>query len=404
MLYKGGAIGVTSATMPTHEAGDYILAFAYNQSNNTIPTIDSGFTPITTGTGGNNSFNCGFKVATSGSDTSGTWVNSTNLEIQVYKSTIGNLSAGAFSVRQNQFGTIIGYSGITLSDPTGNSWVVGFAGHRSNNGALNTPPAGMTNRTYSTVSAARAAGHDTNGVVASWSTTNVDVGGSSSNWSSLVLELVDTPSALTLTSVTDPIRTNAVGTIVCAGAEAQGVNSKVEQILGGVTVELTVLSWTDTLITFECADVEATLLHYTPQSIKVTAHSGANAIIATEVIPAITDQYVNLTSVATEGNVIALPSLEATDQLVGTTHLYQSDVATSTPITYNANATWTVPPTVPDGVYDFYIRAWDNTDSTWGSIGKQTVSFNGGIPVSGGGMISPMISAMIQPMISTIIK
>lgn len=175
--------GANSTSNLSVQVGDLLLAWAFRDGNTGAPTVPAGWNILNNAAGANT---CGsalaWKYATSTSQASGTWTNATSLVIQAYRSTSGKkLSPGAFS-QSGGSSTTINYPALTLLNPFGNSWLVGFAGHRSVNVAVETPPSGMTNRSTVVDATDEAAGHDTNGAVSSWSSTNVTGGGTSSGY------------------------------------------------------------------------------------------------------------------------------------------------------------------------------------------------------------------------------
>lgn len=190
--FVGGTTGPDTATMPTHQSGDLILIWAYNETNSTVPTKPAAYTDVISAASGNNGFILGSLIATSSSEVTGTWTGAESILVQIYRSSTGTLSIGSAPAAFTNFGTLIEYGAITLDDTSGSSWVVGFAGHRSNNVNLSLAPTGMVNRTFDTPALSRAGGHDTNGGVTSWSSQSVEGGGSASSWHSTVAEIVET--------------------------------------------------------------------------------------------------------------------------------------------------------------------------------------------------------------------
>lgn len=197
VVFIGSATGTNTTTLPTHKAGDLILLFAYRDGSTTAPTVPSGrnWTTEMTGSGANtNSSVVVAKIATSGSETTGTFTNATSVVAHVYRGTkqtvadaIGATASGGAS------STTVNYPALSMQVTDGTSWVVGFAGHRQTNTSLETPPSGMVNRANVQDATDEASGHDTNGGVSSWSSTNVSVGGTSSGWRSRVLEIIAAP-------------------------------------------------------------------------------------------------------------------------------------------------------------------------------------------------------------------
>lgn len=183
----------TTVTIPTHQAGDLILLFAYKDGSATsIGTPTAGGTVpswISINFGGSslNSTNFRYAVATASNTTSGTWSTATEIFCLVYR---GTKAIGA-SAAANNTTNVISYPELTLNRANGTSWVVGVAGHRSATN-VEQAPTGMTNRVSS---GTEAAGHDTDGTVSSWSTQTVTVN-ASSGWRSVTVELRDASLAL----------------------------------------------------------------------------------------------------------------------------------------------------------------------------------------------------------------
>jgi len=190
--------------MPTHQAGDLLLFYAFRDGSETAPSLPSGYTNKLTKSDGyvDTSERIGYKIATSSSETSGTWTNATSLICQVYRGVDQTTPLGGSSTYgHNDTGNnTISYRVITMTDTSGASWVAGFAGHAATNTSLQTAPTGMTNRTNVVDATDEAAGHDTNGGVSSWTTKTVSVGGTDSGWCSAVVEILAGVSEVTLTA------------------------------------------------------------------------------------------------------------------------------------------------------------------------------------------------------------
>lgn len=187
--YVGGASGTTSATIPTHQVGDLIIARAFRDGNNTAPTIPAGqnWTTINNAAGANsNGAAIAYKIATSTSEATGTWTSATRLDVGVWR---GFTGIGGSAV-DGAASTTVNYPTLTMSVGTGTSWVAGFGAHRSVNTTLENAPTGMTNRLTAASGTDEGAIHDTNGGVSSWSGTTVSVGGTSSGWRAHTVELI----------------------------------------------------------------------------------------------------------------------------------------------------------------------------------------------------------------------
>jgi len=193
--YIGSATGTTSATLPSHEAGDLILAFAYRDGSTTVPTQPSGvnWSSVATANNGNtNSSRLGYKIAQSSSETTGTWTNATSVIFAVYRGVKQNTPLGV-NAGTNGSSSTISFPALSLSVTNGSSWVVGFAGHRSTNVAIDTAPSNMINRNSVADATDEAAIHDTDGGVTSWSAETASVGGTSSGWSARTVEILEEP-------------------------------------------------------------------------------------------------------------------------------------------------------------------------------------------------------------------
>lgn len=193
--YIGSATGTTSATLPSHEAGDLILAFAYRDGSTTVPTQPSGvnWSSVATANNGNtNSSRLGYKIAQSSSETTGTWTNATSVIFAVYRGVKQSTPLGV-NAGTNDSSSTISFPALSLSVTNGSSWVVGFAGHRSTNVAIDTAPSSMINRNSVSDATDEAAIHDTDGGVTSWSAETASVGGTSSGWSARTVEILEGP-------------------------------------------------------------------------------------------------------------------------------------------------------------------------------------------------------------------
>lgn len=184
------------ASMPSHQAGDLLIIFACRDGNNTAPSLPAGWTNVLN-TAGTSTIGArtGYKIAASGAETSGTWTNATSVVCVVYRGAdIEEGPIGGSGVTSST-GTSVTYPTLTMLEGGGTSWVAGFAGHRSVNTSLETPPSGMSLREDNIDATDEAVSHDTNGGVSSWSNTAVSVGGTSSGWISHTVEIVAAPTS-----------------------------------------------------------------------------------------------------------------------------------------------------------------------------------------------------------------
>lgn len=189
----GSQTGTTSLTIPAHQAGDLIVAFAFRDGSTTAPTLPSGqnwSSPSNaTRAGTTCSHRTAYKIATSSSEATGTFTNATSLIVVVYRGVDKNQPIGTNTVNSGS-STSIGYAATNPVNLDGSSWLLGFCGHRSTDVTIETAPSGMTNITSVSDATDECAAHDTNaGRTTNWSATNASVGGTSSGWTSHVLEI-----------------------------------------------------------------------------------------------------------------------------------------------------------------------------------------------------------------------
>jgi len=209
LSYVSSQTGTSSiGSMPSHQAGDLLLFFAYRDGSTTNPTLPSGFTQITAPDGTSCSATVGYKIAAGGSETSGTWTNATSLICHVYRSSTGSVVAGA-SATTSGTTTTVTYPTVSLNNSSGTSWVAGFAGISTTDTSLETAPSLMTNRSTVNDATDEAAGHDTNGGVTGWSSTNVSAGGTNGNWVSAVVEIAESP----VVYISSSTGTNSIGSM-----------------------------------------------------------------------------------------------------------------------------------------------------------------------------------------------
>ena len=186
----GSQTGTNTVTLPAHQAGDLIVYFAYRDGSNTAPSLPGSrnWTPQYNGGANTNSLRVAYKIAAGSSETTGTFTNATSSIAVVYRGVnqstpVGDGQPGGAS------STTLSYTGLTLANSAGASWVVGFGGHRSANVAIDTAPTGLPNVTSVSDATDEAALFDSNGGVTAWTTQTAAVGGTSSGWRTYTLEI-----------------------------------------------------------------------------------------------------------------------------------------------------------------------------------------------------------------------
>lgn len=185
----GYATGVTSATLPAHQAGDLIVAFAFRDGSNTSPSLPAGWINVINGGANTCSYRLAYKIAAGASETATGFTSATSLICVVYRGVDQTTPLGTGSSPSGTVGTTISYNGFPLDVTDGSSWVVAFGGHRSTNTSLETPPSGMAPMTGVTDATDEAAAHDTNGGTASWAGDTYSIGGTSSGWWTIAREI-----------------------------------------------------------------------------------------------------------------------------------------------------------------------------------------------------------------------
>lgn len=201
----GQVSGVSSATLPAHQAGDVIIAFAFRDGSTTQPTLPTGWTSIGTRSGTSCCGRAAWKRCAGSSETSGTWTNASSVIFVIFR---GALASGTpVGGQASQAGTTasVTYPAVTMTAADGTSWVIGTAGHRSVDTSLETAPTGMTNEITYLDATCEAAGHDTEGGVSSWSAQSVSVGGTASGWVTFSIELMADQSSSRWTKVASAV-------------------------------------------------------------------------------------------------------------------------------------------------------------------------------------------------------
>lgn len=236
VAFSGQASGTTSATLPTHATGDLIVCFGYRDAA-TAFTVPAGWTQLDLQQGGALSHWGGlfYKVAASSSETSGTWTNASQVLFHVYT----GAEVGAWS-RNTGTTLTFNFAALTFNVGDGTSWAAGFVGYRNSDTTLESPPTGMTNRSNQVTAtpSSESAGHDTNGGVTGWASTNQTVTGTAGGWITYVLELKAAGSgAQTITAALVTNTQTFYGATVGAGAvDIAGALTTNAQTFYGATV------------------------------------------------------------------------------------------------------------------------------------------------------------------------
>lgn len=189
---SNGASG--NLTLTGVQEGDACLMFVYRDgSTNALP---NGTAAWIDGGGGTNNFQVGrlyLHIVTADEGAAGSttsdlnWTGITAATTVLLVAYRGVAGIGTPAVT-GASSTTITYPALTLDITDGTSMVVAFAGHRSVNTSLQTPPLGLTNRLSLLDATDHIVVHD--GVRSMWAGDFVAVGGTASGYRTAVVELL----------------------------------------------------------------------------------------------------------------------------------------------------------------------------------------------------------------------
>lgn len=127
----GFASGGTTVSIPAHLVGDLICIHAY-RSNATPATIPGDFTTIISGGASSCSLACGWKIADTTTETSGTWSNANRLLCWVWRTANQVTPIGNVTAAMTNSATTITFPAITRTAAgAGNHAFVAIAGINS---------------------------------------------------------------------------------------------------------------------------------------------------------------------------------------------------------------------------------------------------------------------------------
>lgn len=178
----GSVDGTTSATLPAHQEGDLIIAFAFRSGNTTAPTMPAGWTNLSNAGANASSGRVAYRVATGPGTLTGTFTNASRVIFLIYR----NAAISTTVATATGSSTSVTY-GANSAFADGGRTVL-FMGHRSTNAGAGLPT-GMTS-IRSTNSTARMLAADS-GVTETtgWGASTVAVGGTASGWRTFSLRL-----------------------------------------------------------------------------------------------------------------------------------------------------------------------------------------------------------------------
>lgn len=184
------ASGVDTVSMPSHAAGDMIVAFAFRDGSTTPATVPAGqgWNTLSSGGASSSSGIVAWKVAASSSEGCGTFTNATGLIVVVIRGS-GSIALGGNSGWQTGLSTNIFYNAVTMDKIDGSSMILAFAGHRSINTSLETPPSPLTNFVDYLDGTNEAVAHYQDGRTSNFTQVNGSVGGSTAGYATIVIEI-----------------------------------------------------------------------------------------------------------------------------------------------------------------------------------------------------------------------
>jgi hypothetical protein len=161
----------TALTIPSHQAGDLLCAFAYRGTNNSAVTVPSGWSPAGFSNGNAQRSQLAWIQATGASHTSGTWTNAEMLMVAVLRCDGHVIVPRLTTANSSASTTSVVYAALTgTSEMSDTNYVLSLVGVNSSSGNAQTlAPSGSTNA-GSGASDGNAIGiHRTNAAVSSFS-------------------------------------------------------------------------------------------------------------------------------------------------------------------------------------------------------------------------------------------
>jgi hypothetical protein len=187
-----GSAEATTVTIPAgHKVGDLLLIFAFRDGSATNPTIPAGWTNVTnTFDGTLTSVSVGWKIATSASETSGTWTNATSLMVIVLRSVdaLAPVITNATSAGTTNTTTFAALTDANLRGARG-YYILAFIAHRSVD--TNLDVAALTGATIIHSLLGATSDHAIYEMTSddTWPSTNQTITGTAAAWQSMVLAI-----------------------------------------------------------------------------------------------------------------------------------------------------------------------------------------------------------------------
>jgi hypothetical protein len=194
----------TSLTLPTHAKNDLLVMFFFRAAS-AVVTAPTGWAVMeqqTATTGGSRCIGVAYKIATSASETSGTWTNANMLTCAVLRDDVDYLVLGGASFTGNST-TTVSYAAISAKN-TGNattkligdsSVLLLYGAALTNNTTMQQTPTGCTTQHNAVLATYEAVLHTTNAAVASRTASSITADASVTT-STYVVEVFDTGVAV----------------------------------------------------------------------------------------------------------------------------------------------------------------------------------------------------------------
>jgi hypothetical protein len=172
-----------------------MIVISANRNSVTPPTVPAGWVAHSVSAGTTTTV-FGWKIATSSSETSGTWTNALSLHVAVYRGDAGILSiSSAMSVASGTAANVpynALANGLVYRSGVLDNWYIGAAIQLNSTNSLETAPSGMTNVSVeSSAGVFKSVYHDTNASqLSNWASATT-TGVTSAAWGSRVIQLFE---------------------------------------------------------------------------------------------------------------------------------------------------------------------------------------------------------------------
>lgn len=221
--YVGSASGVSTATLPAHQAGDVIFAVAYNHGTS-FPGAPVGWSAIQTMGGFAYGATVGlyYRISLDGATVAGTWTNTTSVAFIVYRGGDSIDPVGIAGLQENTANSFVYPALSSPQVPGGQSPYLAYAATDALDATIETPPSGTVLRCDELSAASELALFDTN-VATTWPGTTVSVTGSNTLGFAGAVEIVPATVRREIVSATGIAPGEAFGTPAFSTGSGAGV-------------------------------------------------------------------------------------------------------------------------------------------------------------------------------------